>query len=199
METQYTNKELVVEVIDVFPDKSAVWIENENASGEYPVVAPANIAYARKGEATVKFNVAGEICYIRSASAPKKTFNPSPGFKKAFGTRPQYQSSGYSKAPYQSKPVQANQYEPEEKESKRIGMCQELLEASMTEIRMMYNTLSFTGKWIVATNIFPRPDKPGKYDAMFYISEKREGFELGSYLDSEPKKLGKTEITEEVI
>ena len=85
---KYTGQELQVEVIDVFKDKSAVWIENENASGEYVVEAPANINFAKVGPATIKFNAGGNICYIRS-NAAKPAYNkpytpnaPSNGFKK---------------------------------------------------------------------------------------------------------------------
>ena len=104
METKYTGQELQVEVIDVFKDKSSVWIENDNASGEYPVVAPASINFARKGPATIKFNAGGEICYIRS-TAPKPQGNGfGGGYKKPWTP---------TKGP--SQPFQpSNQYKPKE-------------------------------------------------------------------------------------
>jgi hypothetical protein len=97
---QYSNKELQVEVIDVFPEKNSVWIENENASGEYEVQAPASIRFAKQGPATIKFNGAGQICYIRS-NAPKSNFNT---YKKPFG-----QARGPAQ-PFQK----ANTYQPKE-------------------------------------------------------------------------------------
>jgi hypothetical protein len=175
MEQQFVGKELQVEVIDVFPEKNAVWIENENASGEYQIGLPAKINFAKKGPATIKFDAVGNIVYIRS-NAPKT----NTGFKS-------FPPKSYTPKPYAKPFTQASKYEPEEKESKRIGMCKEMNDSTLEEIRMMYNSLSIAGKWIVATNIFPRPDKPGKYDAMFYISEKREGFDGSEYLAVEEK------------
>jgi hypothetical protein len=149
--------------------------------GQFEVVFPADIKYAKDGPAKAKFNNQNQINYLRSL-VPKQQSNypsnqnrgynnPNPGYKKPF-------------KPYtQSNPVQpANDYVPEEKESKRIGMTKSVSGIPLDEITQIYNTLSFTGKWIVATNIFPSAGNPGKYDCVFFISEKREGFDPNEYL-----------------
>jgi hypothetical protein len=188
METEYKNQKLQVEVIDIFPEKNSVWIENENNSGEYEIHAPANIRFARKGPATIEFNGANGICYIRS-DAPKPAYNGSnsqyKGNTGGFYKKPSQTQTGFK--PYnQRNPVNASQYKPEDQESKYIGLTIQREDISLPEFSNLYNELSFAGKWIVATNIFPRKDNDN-YNVVLFIKEKKEGLDSKLYLEQKAK------------
>lgn len=154
------NKELEVTILSVDKENSTIEVENDTQEvGVFKVVKPADIKYAKEGKAIIKFNPFGSIGYVRS-SEPKKTNSFKP-FTQKNTFKP------------------SDDYVPEEKESKRIGVTKIVTNTSLQDISLIYNSMSTEGKWIVATNIFPKGDK---YDAIFFISEKREGFNKVEYL-----------------
>jgi len=182
-ENQVKRQNIEVTILSVDKENSIVEVENENGEiGSFPVVAPAKITYAKEGKATIGFNGNG-ISYIHSKEPkktgnsfyPKKTYPPKEGYYNNFKSFTQKNTF---------KP--SDDYVPEEKESKRIGVTKVVTDTTLQDISLIYNSMSTKGKWIVATNIFPRGDK---YDAIFFISEKREGLDKQEYLNpKEPKE-----------
>jgi hypothetical protein len=176
---------LKVGIDEINTISNEVYISDGNGNeGWFPVKAPANLKWIKLGRADVTIDN-GAIVYARNEQSGQAQSRPYPS-KPGFGAYPKKEFNHF---PEKSSPVNASQYEPEKKESKRIGMTKELIGASLEEIRLMYNGLSMSGKWIVATNIFPRADAPGKYDCMFFISEEREGFDKTPYMNVSEKNI----------
>jgi len=103
METQNTQekKQYNVEVVYVDKQRNTVDLQGE-LEGQFEVVAPANISYARMGSATASLNAFGKVTYLRS-TAPKVQRPQSNGFKP-YTQKNSFQPGNQYKPQYQSQP-----------------------------------------------------------------------------------------------
>jgi hypothetical protein len=156
----YANKELEVEIESISIDANTIHASNQDGEGEFKVVLPANLKYAKLGKARIKFDSNGNVNYIRMNSAG--AFKPKP-FNQGFKTSRPFQQAfgGFNRANnYQSKPQ--IHYDSEVKVVEGI---------SLKEYEALYNDLS-KKTWITASQVFPKGDK---YDAIIYTKVKKEG------------------------
>lgn len=155
------NKNRELEVIEVKGNQ--ILVELDGNEVVLDVVAPADVKYIKKpGKYTVGFNPQGQVNYA------KLVWNAAPS------------NVGFNS--YKPKPVQ-NTFKPadsfkEEKpfvpESQYVSYTMALKDKTWDEVWDIYNQLSLMGTWIKASNTEPLPT--GKYNAVFFISEKKEFF-----------------------
>lgn len=190
METQYNQNQgqkMEVTVEEVNKDSNEIYInDGQGSEGWFPVREPAKIQYCKTGKASITLTN-GTITFCKSLDNNSvnhgNTYNKP--YQKSY-SKPNY---GGFRSSTQSNPIRPANGIEEKKESKRIGMMDIIKGVSPEEIKIKYNMLSVGGKWIVASNIFPRADLSGKYDCFYYISEEREGFDPTPYVVVEDKTI----------
>lgn len=168
MAFQHANKEIEIEITAIDLQNSVIQALNDEGEGEFRVVFPAKISFAKNGKAKVKFDENGNINYLRMNSAgsfqKKPSFNYSKPFQQAF--KPKFQQSNN----FQPKPQV--HYDSEIKV---------LIDVPLIDYEKVYNEMA-QKTWITASQVFLKPN--GNYDVVIYTKVLKDG-KRGEYLNGD--------------
>ena len=117
MENTQEKKQYNVEVVYVDKSRNTVDLQGE-IEGQFEIVSPADIKWAKNGPATASLNAFGKICYLRS-TAPKQPRTQGNVYQKNYSNN-NYPKKQWNSASQSNPLTPASQYRPDRQERKEV-------------------------------------------------------------------------------